>query len=137
MTKAKKLRARDRRRREDLLWSATMPPAPPHILAYFAEEGPNVTSIVRESWTKAPSHVVDFDVQRIDRDVVKALSQRAAIARFDDRAETIAAMQREYPKRWGVRGQAKEVAERWSEYCGDRVSVRTVQNYFKASRTKT
>lgn len=85
----------------------------------------------------APLHVVDCDVQQVDQDVMKLLSERAAITRSDDQAERIAGMKTESSKLWGVRGRAQEVADRWFNFSGERVSVRTVQSYFRMSPIKT
>ena len=87
------------------------------------------------SWEKAPSYLVDYDEQPSLRDdILNNMSRKAGSSRTAERDQKISELRLKYPKHWGKRGGARFIAlhETPPE---DPISARTVQNYFKITKT--
>ena len=124
-------RQRALRKAQDKVWAETMGPAPDHVLMLPVG---NVNLIIKKGIDVAPLHMIDMDALVIDKAKCRELTQSASDARPEKRADRMADIRWELPEFWGVRGKAKEVAEEYFVRTGDRLTVRTIQKYFRLSR---
>lgn len=142
MRRANRLRKSQRRRQNEKLrrqqiefWQKTVGPLPGHLVQWFESIEPNIFDCARESWERAPMHMIDVDAYCIDAERQSAMSQRASHIRTQERDRRIGEMRALCRDIWGVWGKARIVQHRWLKHEKELVPLRTIQHYFRMTRT--
>lgn len=138
LTKGQRRRRNEQQRKDQAAsWQRTMGQNPDHKRNAFRDIESNVGRVAHDPWERAPDHVVDkVECPSLNQATLRSMAQRAGEERSLARSDRIAEMERLYPDLFGARGKAKEVADRWNRDSDDSLSVRTVQEYFRAVRQK-
>jgi len=108
---------------------------PEHIMRWFETIEPNIVPLQRESWERAPIHMVDTDAFCIDVERQSALTLSASHTRTRERDRVIGEMRSLCPDIWGIRGKARFVQQRWLKKEDELVPLRTIQHYFRITRS--
>jgi hypothetical protein len=104
---------------------------------FIAKVGEN-TSRKRESWETAPLHMIDHDLQMLDKDKIAKLGAAGGRPQTEARDNRIARMWNENRDIWFERAASHKIAKRWNKrHLDEPVSIRTVQNYVRLSKLKT
>lgn len=96
----------------------------------------------QEPIERAPSHMIDASdpsgTYAWNDEAITVLTSRASQERSHEREQKIKELQETYPSIWGKRGAAKQIAISETELDPENpLPERTVQAYFKATKTKT
>src|SRR5271163_1766349 len=104
LTKSQRRRANERRRKQaDRLFHDTVGPMPEYPKELLTALGSNLESpLARESWEKAPAHLVDYDEHpSLKDDELVRMSRLASNSRTQKRSAQISKLKLKYPDQWG------------------------------------
>lgn len=88
-----------------------------------------------QPWESAPPQMVDYDeCPSLKEGELKRLSRKAGVSRTEERDKKINELKLKYRNHWGTRSGAKYIAGSETD-TGDPISERTVQEYFRITRT--